>query len=321
MQRPVRSIGEAIVSLENRLKAEIPELNENVISNLPGGWKLSNKESFLSQLKVTSDRATDNIVRGYGSLRDALTSADDVEAYKRFSYAKVLASKAAAGNKGTFRDIVDNRGNKIRVFRNPRSSSPSNLAASEGDVRVAAEAFALIRDRLGSDKKPVTFSFISPSSILPDGRDGKSGNSRTLGYAYSGGEAHGFADRHKGSSNLRDEWGKPYNPDTSWHSVTSSSEEDNLRHTVIHEYAHVVMYKYWGSNVAGDRGEEELIKDYNRFAIRIKSGRTKISRYGSKNIAEHFAEAFARYVATGEASPEFRDLLRSKGLLKSQQEG
>lgn len=262
----------------------------------------------------------DGIVRGYGSVRDALTSADDVEAYKRFNYAKVLASKSAAGNKATFRDIVDNRGNKIRVFRNPRSTNPANLAASDGDIRVAAEAFGLIRERLGSDKKPVTFSFVSPSSILPDGREGKSGSSRTLGYAYSGGEAHGFADRHKGNSSLRSEWGKTYDPDTSWHSVMFSSEEDNLRHTVIHEYAHVVMYKYWGGDTAGDRGEQELIRDYNRFAIKIKSGRTKISRYGSKNTAEHFAEAFARYVATGDASPEFRDLLRSKGLLKSQQE-
>ena len=298
----------------------MPELNENAISNLPGGWKLSNKESFLSQMRVTSDRATDNIVRGYGSVRDALTSSDDVELYKKYSYAKVLASKSAAGNKATFRDIVDNRGNKIRVFRNPRSTNPSNLTASDGDIKVAAEAFNLIRDRLGSDKKPVTFSFISPSSILPDGREGKSSSSQTLGYAYANGEAHGFADRHKGSSSLRSEWGKTYNPDTSWHSVTSSSEEDNLRHTVIHEYAHVIMYKYWGGDTAGDRGEDELIRDYGRFGIQIKSGRTKISKYGSKNTAEHFAEALARYVATGQASPEFRDLLRSKGLLKSQQE-
>lgn len=282
---------------------------------------MSSKESFISGIRASSDRAIDSSIKGFGSVRDALTSADDVEAYKRYNYAKALAAKAAAGNKATFRDIVDNRGNKIRVFRNPRSTNPANLAASDSDIRVAAEAFNLIREKMGSDKKPVTFSFIAPSSILPDGREGKSSTSSTLGYAYAGGDAHGFADRHKNNSNLRSEWNKTYNPDTSWHSVISANEEENLRHTVIHEYAHVMMYKYWGTGGSAARGEEELGRDYSKFGIQIKSGRTKVSKYGAKNVAEHFAEAYARYVITGEASPEFRDLLRSKGLLKSQQEG
>jgi hypothetical protein len=43
------------------------------------------------------------------------------------------------------------------------------------------------------------------------------------------------------------------------------------------------------------------------------------SRYGAKNNNEKFAEYMAKYIRTGEAPPWFIDLLRSKGLLKSQQ--
>lgn len=321
-QRPARSLDGVIASLEQKIQFEVPELDENVVSNLPGGWKVSKKESFIAGIKTDSNRAVDRIVNRFGSTRDAMTSAEDVEAYKKYNYAKALAAKAAAGNKATFRDIVDNRGNTIRVFRNPRSSNNTNLAATDKDIRVAAESFNLIRDRMGSDKKPVRFSFIAPSSILPDGRQGKPGSGRTLGYAYLGGEAHGFADRFRDNSDLQSEWNKPYDPNTSWHSVETSSEEENLRHTVIHEYAHVIMYKYWATDsLSFTPGKEELAKDYKKFGVQIKSGSTKVSRYGSKNVAEHFAEAYARYVITGQASPEFLQVLRSKGLLKSQQEG
>jgi antirestriction protein ArdC len=77
---------------------------------------------------------------------------------------------------------------------------------------------------------------------------------------------------------------------------------------LYHEIGHVIADQKW--------------KNDSRLRSAYESSNVKgqvVSRYGKKSTQEHFAEAFARYVETGDATPEFLELLRSKGLLKSQQ--
>jgi DNA polymerase III epsilon subunit-like protein len=88
----------------------------------------------------------------------------------------------------------------------------------------------------------------------------------------------------------------------SWWSVEiRPNSSDVLDSTIHHELGHA----------AHDAGKIDTSAE-----LRAK---LPPSRYGAKNNNEKFAEYMAKYIRTGEAPPWFIDLLRSKGLLKSQQ--
>ena len=76
-----------------------------------------------------------------------------------------------------------------------------------------------------------------------------------------------------------------------------------LRHVIYHETGHHLQGINMDSNIAH--------KDYDH--------REHVSKYGKESPAEHFAESFAKYMETGQASPKFMQFLRGRGLLKSQQ--
>jgi hypothetical protein len=90
---------------------------------------------------------------------------------------------------------------------------------------------------------------------------------------------------------------------------TSAFGGNLLTETIAHEYAHSVqqnMSPTWGQE--GDQATEEYRS--------IFESDPNISNYSDKNISEHFAENFARYVISGEASPEFVEYLKSKQIEK-----
>lgn len=82
-----------------------------------------------------------------------------------------------------------------------------------------------------------------------------------------------------------------------------------MEETVAHEYAHSVekaISPNWGQD--NDPATEEYRS--------IFESDPDVSPYSSKNISEHFAESFAKYVVADEASPEFIEYLKSKGIEK-----
>lgn len=91
------------------------------------------------------------------------------------------------------------------------------------------------------------------------------------------------------------------------HEVASKSDaefggKDAITETVLHEYAHTVhrsISPLWGDERGGDLDE--------RYA-EVKA--QKISSYGDNNYQEHFAESYAKYLYTGEASEEFKRFLK-----------
>jgi hypothetical protein len=78
---------------------------------------------------------------------------------------------------------------------------------------------------------------------------------------------------------------------------------DPVIETVLHEYGHTVentLGVTWG-----------LDRDPNTEAYAEVKAR-KVSEYGENDIREHFAESFAKYLGTGNASPEFKKFLEDK---------
>lgn len=313
------SVDDTTSFLERQLERSVPELDESFVANLPGKWKLTSPYAYIGKMKYHSNLASDAVVETVPLTAGGWSVPEDqAELFKKAAYARLLILKTPKAKVSAYREVVDDRGNTIRIYRNPKSTNTRNIAASEQDIKVAAESFALIKDRIGSDKKPVTVSFIASSSIIPGRSKSKSGKS--LGFAFAGGGAHVYADRNKNRVGTEVLPTDEYNPQSSWHSYVPKDDDEYLMHTIIHEIGHVHMYKYWGQDNVLDDGRQALENDYKKFGIdRLRAN--AISRYGRESNVEHFAEAYARYIMTGDATTEFLDLLRSKGLLKSQKDG
>ena len=292
------------------IERNIPNVSQGLVDNLPGNWKLAAKKATTARILAGIKDAQDM----YSGFFDTSNLSDAEKKIRENSWAaRSLRSLSLQGkaNKAAFAEVIDDRGNVIRIFNNPRSVGKA--VGTDEDVRAVAKSLKMIRDAVGSDKKPVVISIVANSSFLPSQRDSDT-DSNTLGFAFSGGGAHILPSR------LKTNWDKsgasgPYGSN-SWHSAEYTTYEGKVIHTVIHEIAHVMMYKYWGDD-RKDNGATALRRDYTKFGL---DGQF-VSRYGQKNASEHFAEAYSRYILTGDATPEFMNLLRSKGLLKSQQNG
>jgi hypothetical protein len=299
---------EANKEKEARILREVPEISPSLLSSLEGSWTIADRPRILGMFKANLAEAKTRLIGLFGNLTDLSDAEMDLitEDAKRKFYGRLFGRE----NLSAFRDIVDDRGNVIRIYRNPRGSG---VTATDAEIKVASSAIRKIRERIGSDKKPVTLSFTALSSILPTfGRAYKS-ESTTLGFAFKGGDAHVIPSRNRKGRLQTGE----YSPDASWHANPYSTYEEKLEQTIIHEYGHVMMYKYWADNDNNlDNGAIALKRDYDTYGV---AGQV-VSQYGKKSVSEHFAEAFARYIITGDATPEFLNLLGSKGLLKSQQE-
>jgi hypothetical protein len=287
--------------------SQVPDVDQSVINQLGGSWKLSDKKVYLSAiengLSVYSNQYSTS--GGGDWAADFARRSRLLETLKKMNQTKRLKVSA-------FRELVDDRGNRIRIYANPRKGDPSPVGDAT-DIKNIARAFSLMRDVSGSDKKPITVSLVSPSSFFADTLVDSEKDPNVLGFAFPRGGAHIFPDR------LRRGWSKKtgdeeYDKNNSWHSVAHRSLEDMVVHTTLHEMAHVLMYEYWGTG-GRDNGSDALQRDYYDFGV---SGQV-VSNYGKKNASEHFAEAYSRYIMTGDATPEFLALLRSRGLLKSQQ--
>lgn len=82
-----------------------------------------------------------------------------------------------------------------------------------------------------------------------------------------------------------------------------------MEETVAHEYAHSIeksMSPNWGQD--NDPATEEYRS--------IFESDPDVSPYSSKNISEHFAESFAKYVVSDQATPEFIEYLKKRGIEK-----
>ena len=132
-------------------------------------------------------------------------------------------------------------------------------------------------------------------------------STRTLGYANRVQGGHSIVNHIRKQERVDKKTLKPFVENEAWHSThTHAGVGSYFSHTAAHEIGHVVAFEVWPNE-----------SDMDRELAQMR--RTQISIYGRESAHEFFAESFAKYVLTGKATPEFFELLRSKGLLKSQQ--
>jgi hypothetical protein len=166
------------------------------------------------------------------------------------------------------------------------------------------------------DKTAKTIEKVASLINLPEGTDytlvstgvgSATGSKNTLGYANRASGAHTVVNRVR-TKEAEDKKGiKPFVENESWMSTNVNAKGGTyFEHAAAHEIGHVVAYKVWPT-------DEQMNQEY------AKLRKEQVSIYGKESAHEHFAESFAKYILTGKATPAFLDLLRSKNLLKSQQ--
>lgn len=295
-------------TLENSYQAAIARI-ERLLPRVPtsqmagGKWKQQSAAEMAEAIFNAFHEAAKR--QRYGSARPA---EDKVRA-------KLLALKALKNmtfnSNALYVSIRDeSTGDVIRAYINPRTSMNNpKVKASPAELKLASDSLAKIRENSNVEHS-LTLSLVAASSILPTNERIRKHSSRVLGYAFAGGGAHVYVDRVAASGAER---AKGLRNDAGWWSTNVTNLQETYMHVGVHEVGHVVMYKVWGNDSQANRGESALELDYRKYNVR-----DRISEYGKESVAEHFAEAFAKYVITGEATPEFRALLESKGLLKSQ---
>lgn len=220
-------------------------------------------------------------------------------------------------------------GDTIRAYVNPRTGTSSpKIKASPAQLKEASESMAKIREN-SNVQFPMMFSLIAASSMVPGTERFSKSSSATIGYAFPGGGVHIYLDRVEKYGETKAKIAQEEGTYDGWWSTNVTTGTEVMDHISAHEFGHDVMYKIWGNDTSSDNGSRELAQDYKKVGltngktttvgrIRLGSPRQYISRYGLKSVEEHFAESYAKYIVTGEATPEFRALLESKNLLKSQ---
>lgn len=298
MDEEALELDKQIALVTSVLERSTVRLDANFVSNLPGNWRVIPRDAAIKALIARASRTFKP-----GDLDNLSDSLAEREIKK-----SVLRSLRRLVGATPFAEIVNDKGDKVRVYAKARSSkgtSPAPIGDNK-DIKIATEGIAKVRENINKSK-PMTVSIVGPSTRTPDGSAAT--DSKVWGFAYRGGGAHIVPDRIRKFSATEGE-SAPYDPAKSWHSVPSNNDYTARSiHTVYHEIGHVLAYDAWGSDAA-------LRSAYEASNLRGQV----VSQYGKKSTHEHFAEAFARYIQTGDATPEFLDLLRSKGLLKSQQD-
>lgn len=80
---------------------------------------------------------------------------------------------------------------------------------------------------------------------------------------------------------------------------------NSIEETVLHEFGHLVH-----NTISTDWGAPGLVNSQESSRAYAKAKQKFITEYGKKSYREHFAESFSNYLATGDATPEFKDFLR-----------
>lgn len=96
--------------------------------------------------------------------------------------------------------------------------------------------------------------------------------------------------------------------------IRRSIADPNDKEVFKNLYGDVLTHEV-GHSIHETLGSESFGKNNPSYAEAYKEF---ISEYGKTSHMEHFAEAFAKYIQLGEASPQFLAFLKSVGLLQSQ---
>jgi hypothetical protein len=192
----------------------------------------------------------------------------------------------------------------IKLFMGSKSGTMVPVAAPDEVAQIRVGITAARANKFNKDPINVNVMANDSTSAMPTAVSSQLDDG-DLAFTYFGGDGV-FIYPQRVSKMLAD------GVDSNWFSTNIKDSKDLYKHLIVHETGHLQMYKLWGQGKGS--GRAELEKDFTNFNV-SKDG---TSDYGSESISESFAEQYAKYLLTGNASQEFIDLLSSKGLTKAQ---
>lgn len=305
-------------------KVEVAELNAEVTSQFPAVKSAGGKRITLPELE---DYLKNLPARELPNLSEDWTQRTPWDKYQdELAKAIETGEQYARGfgfpeRSGRLQAIQRTAASRMDFYNNePKTPTYSEAVRPDGTILkvyhypVGDDLFVADRDEIEVTSKVI--DKISGIINLPKGVQytlvstavgSAIDSTRTLGYANRVQGGHSIVNHIRKQERVDKKTLKPFVENESWHSThTHAGVGSYFSHTAAHEIGHVVAFDVWPNESDMDRELAQMRK-------------TQISLYGRESAHEFFAEAFAKYVLTGKATPEFFDLLRSKGLLKSQQ--
>lgn len=192
----------------------------------------------------------------------------------------------------------------IKLYMDGKSSTMKPVIGPDDAVRIR-EGIAAAR-ALRFNKDPINVNVMSNDSMGVPKAVSDELESGDVAFTYFGGDGVYLYPEKIQSEFIAGGFGP------NWFSTDTPDVDSIYKHLIVHETGHLQMYKLWGSE--NSSGRQALEADFKKFNVR-KNG---TSDYGNESISESFAEQYAKYLLTGDASQEFIDLLSSKGLTKAQ---
>jgi hypothetical protein len=197
-----------------------------------------------------------------------------------------------------------NENASIRLFMDPKSSTMKPIV-DENDITQIRDGITAARaNRFNKDPINVNVMSVDTTAAVPEAVSSQLDDG-DLAFTYFGGDGV-FIYPERMKKMLAE------GIDADWFSTETLDSKDLYKHLIVHETGHLQMYNLWGQGKSS--GRTQLAEDFDKFKV-PKNG---TSDYGNESISESFAEQYAKYLITGDASPEFLELLASKGLAKAQ---
>jgi hypothetical protein len=258
-------------------------------------------------------------VVGAAELRDKLSTEFETEFLAQGAHAAEARFRSQRKVNQILRERVENPKKAYVTMYSTSENAEINLymdgSVTDGTLNPIAtpDDIAQIRDGINSarnfrfNKDKLTVNVLSNSSdATPNAVKSELGDTE-LAFTFLGGNGI-YIFPEKVDKLIADS-----DREADFFSTDTSSKEAAYKHLIVHESGHLQMYKLWGEE-GKSSGRKELAKDFDNFNVSQKG----TSGYGDESVSESFAEQYAKYLLTGDASDEFMELLASKGLTRAQ---
>lgn len=281
------------------------------ISNLPEGWKQSNSLTDLDD--TIADMAEGFKLAHRGELPNH--SPEEIDAIankvaKKIVYEALIGpDKAVKKPRTTITSTKGSYKGKVTVANDPKTGK---RLATDAEINHILNKLDETADKF---KLPgANGTRVSEMPVLITVRGQESPLAMLRGAAEKG--TLGYASAYLGITYLVDHMRDAQSKSDAGHFIhgadgghfsvdTTGDPQGVINHTIYHEIGHMVHFGFIEDSIL-----EAKFKDNKR-----NKTHQKVSGYGDKNAYENFAENFAKYMTTGEASPDFLDTLEKYGML------
>jgi hypothetical protein len=287
-----KSVDTLVDESVKNFRDKTPRIND-ILSALGSEWQAQGAKEYHDELtsKLSKEYSDLGLPRAEADFRSKVRASNMLNnqaGNPALAQVKVSSSSANA-------DIL--------VYMNDNGDGTLTPSLSGAQAKYVNDAIAKSRAfRFNKDKTAV--HALGSSTYLPPAVASTIGDSDAAFTYFGGNGVYLYPDRVSGIL------GKLPN-DPKFYSTDIKTEADAFNHIIVHETGHIQMYKLWGDDK--NSGRAALAADMAKLNVPQDVG-----TYSRSNASESFAEQYAKYLLTGDASQQFLDLLSSKGLTKAQ---